>query len=357
MSKLVVAFTVIFIARFNICAASFFDIHYPDVFFTAEQGGNLSIKAGPNGGDIIMIPQGNGTVFIGQTDMLKLFELVNSLPPVWSEKSPHGTLGTFLGGKTVSLSVSAQDPEKGAVTYEKVSGALPPGVHLNKLTGAITGRIPDVDATYEFGIRVTDKHGKYADQIFSIDTRERDQCLSSPCLHGGTCSDDIEDFVCACVKPYGGKTCHLNCASSPVGIDQNRKRIPDAQMSCHYCYDDSAGVDGRLHAPQGWVGQNTNSWLQVDLGREMELHAVANQGHASSSYYILTYTIKYSLDGNTFYDVKNGTSVMDFSGSSSVNSVIKHTFLAPFRARFIKFIPKTFHGKPGMRVELYGCDV
>ena len=66
---------------------------------------------------------------------------------------------------------SVQDPENGKVTYEKVSGALPPGVHLDKNTGAITGRIPDVDATYEFGIRVTDSHGKYADQIFSIDTR------------------------------------------------------------------------------------------------------------------------------------------------------------------------------------------
>ena len=57
------------------------------------------------------------------------------------------------------------------MTFEKVSGAFPPGVHLNTLTGRLTGRVPDVDATYEFGIRVTDMHGKYADQIFSIDTR------------------------------------------------------------------------------------------------------------------------------------------------------------------------------------------
>ena len=134
------------------------------------------------------------------------------------------------------------------MTYEKVSGALPPGVHLDKNTGAITGRIPDVDATYEFGIRVTDSHGKYADQIFSIDTRgkyykistlnktknctdvlfkdiknlqnvsislicsltEKDQCLSTPCLHGGTCNDDIDDFICTCAKPYGGKTCQMS---------------------------------------------------------------------------------------------------------------------------------------------------
>lgn len=54
-----------------------------------------------------------------------------------------------------------------------------------------------------------------------------------------------------------------DCASVAVGIDMNWKKIPDAQMSCHYCSGDSAGVDGRLNAPQGWLGENTNSWLQV----------------------------------------------------------------------------------------------
>lgn len=56
-----------------------------------------------------------------------------------------------------------------------------------------------------------------------------------------------------------------DCASVAVGIDMNRKKIPDAQMSCHYCSGDSAGVDGRLNAPQGWLGENTNSWLQVHV--------------------------------------------------------------------------------------------
>lgn len=49
---------------------------------------------------------------------------------------------------------------------------------------------------------------------------------------------------------------------------------------------------------------------KVDLGREMELHAVANQGYTSSGYYITSYTIKYSVDGNSFHDVSNGTSTM-----------------------------------------------
>jgi hypothetical protein len=44
-------------------------------------------------------------------------------------------------------------------------------VYLDKATGELNGTAPDVDATYEFGIRVIDEHGKYADQTFTIDTR------------------------------------------------------------------------------------------------------------------------------------------------------------------------------------------
>ena len=44
-------------------------------------------------------------------------------------------------------------------------------MYLDKATGHLNGTAPDVDATYEFGIRVIDEHGKYADQTFTIDTR------------------------------------------------------------------------------------------------------------------------------------------------------------------------------------------
>ncbi|XP_060065432.1 uncharacterized protein LOC132545760 [Ylistrum balloti] len=336
--------------------ASFFEIQYPNVLVTAETGGNLTVEAGPQGGNIIMKPTGNGTVYIGKTDMLKLFEIVNSMPPVWELNAVHGSLGTFLGGASISLNVEAVDPEGGSLKYEKVSGALPPGVHLNKNTGQISGTAPDVDATYQFGIRVTDKHGKYADKIFSIDTRDNNQCLSNPCTHGGTCVDDIDHFICTCQQHYGGKTCATNCASHALGVDQRSKTIPDAQMSAHYSYGDHPASDGRLNAPQGWIGQNTASWLQVDLGDVMEVHAVATQGY-TSTYYTSEYQLLYSSDGNSFVNTKNGTDNMVYSGSSNVNTVTKHVLTSPLRARFIRFQPVTFNSYPGMRVEVYGCEI
>jgi hypothetical protein len=44
-------------------------------------------------------------------------------------------------------------------------------------TGEISGRAPDIDAEYSFGIRATDIHGKYADGVFSIDIRGKVQSV------------------------------------------------------------------------------------------------------------------------------------------------------------------------------------
>ena len=69
------------------------------------------------------------------------------------------------------LVLQFQDPEGSRLRFEKISGALPPDVSLDHMTGVLNGSAPDIDATYEFGIRVIDEHGKYADQTFTIDTR------------------------------------------------------------------------------------------------------------------------------------------------------------------------------------------
>ena len=55
----------------------------------------------------------------------------------------------------------------------------------------------------------------------------------------------------------------LDCISKAVGVDYNLKTIPDAQLSSHYASGDHPASDGRLNSPQGWIGTNTNSWLQV----------------------------------------------------------------------------------------------
>ena len=83
-------------------------------------------------------------------------------------------------GKNFHISVFviiSQDPDGGKIQYKVISGHLPPGTSLNSTTGVISGTTPDIDASYTFGIRATDYHGKYADGTFSIDIRGFQQHL------------------------------------------------------------------------------------------------------------------------------------------------------------------------------------
>lgn len=37
--------------------------------------------------------------------------------------------------------------------------------------------------------------------------KDIDECLSNPCLNGGTCIDEINGFTCNCTEQWMGQTC------------------------------------------------------------------------------------------------------------------------------------------------------
>ena len=39
-----------------------------------------------------------------------------------------------------------------------------------------------------------------------------DECSSDPCMNGGTCTDDVNSYRCACIAGYSGEDCEIgNC--------------------------------------------------------------------------------------------------------------------------------------------------
>lgn len=88
--------------------------------------------------------------------------------PVFSTSS--GSLGQIVEGDAGSFSVSASDPDGGAITYSIQSGALPPGLSLNANSGAISGTANAVSATTlrTFTVRATDSVGNSTDRQFTI---------------------------------------------------------------------------------------------------------------------------------------------------------------------------------------------
>jgi Putative Ig domain len=75
--------------------------------------------------------------------------------PSWNTAA--GSLGTFTEGQSVSIQLSATDPEGTSLSYTVTSGALPTGVTLSS-SGLISGTLPDIstNTTYSFTVTVSD---------------------------------------------------------------------------------------------------------------------------------------------------------------------------------------------------------
>ena len=88
--------------------------------------------------------------------------------PVWQQSS--GSLGSFNEGSSVSIPALATDPENSTLSFAVVSGALPSGLSLNTVTGAITGTAPSVanNTTYSFVISATDSANSTLNRSFNI---------------------------------------------------------------------------------------------------------------------------------------------------------------------------------------------
>lgn len=51
-------------------------------------------------------------------------------------------------------------------------------------------------------------HFQYLDSDFGVPCfTDDDECVSDPCLNGGFCLDDINDYFCVCAPGWNGKDC------------------------------------------------------------------------------------------------------------------------------------------------------
>ena len=93
----------------------------------------------------------------------------------------------------------------------------------------------------------------------------------------------------------------------PLGIESGK--ITDAQITASSQFDARHGacnarlnlVGGRDKAGAWSAGVcNSDQWLQVDLGAITEVTGIMTQGRQDSDECVHSYTISYSIDGNTF---------------------------------------------------------
>jgi len=166
----------------------------------------------------------------------------------------------------------------------------------------------------------------------------------SVCSHG----------PCHTVRPLGVGLPSKTAQS--VGVHP-RTLIPDGSIrASSYLAPASAPYVARLNAQPrpfregGWTpachtvdgqgrvckaeGSTTNEHLQVDLGRELEINAVATQGASSRGAWVEKYTLAFSNDGRHW-----ALANKPFSGNADASGVVKNSLPRPVLARYVRIIP------------------
>ena len=106
---------------------------------------------------------------------------------------------------------------------------------------------------------------------------------------------------------------------NPVGVSE-REKIPENRLTASTQYGDYyQPAYGRLHGYRGdgWCAKEpdrNDDWLQVDIGQEVQVCAVATQGDIYWKTWVTDFKLSYSTDGSnwTIYRDKNGTEVVSF---------------------------------------------
>lgn len=89
-----------------------------------------------------------------------------------------------------------------------------------------------------------------------------------------------------------------------------------------------------------------NQWLQVDLGEEEEILAVAVQGRYNYPQWVTKYNILISSDSESWTLLEN------IQGANDQNSISTYELPSPIFGRFVRFIPLEWFNHISMRVDV-----
>ncbi|XP_051824853.1 coagulation factor VIII isoform X2 [Antechinus flavipes] len=141
-------------------------------------------------------------------------------------------------------------------------------------------------------------------------------------------------------------------------------QIADSQITASGHYGQWAPKLARLNSAgsiNAWSSQDANPWIQVDLLRPMIIHGIKTQGARQkfSSLYISQFTIRHSLDGQTWKNYRGNSTgtMMVFFGNVDASGIKENAFEPPIIAQFLRLLPSHFSVRSTLRMELLGCEL
>uniref|UniRef100_A0A8C5P4A7 Neuropilin n=1 Tax=Jaculus jaculus TaxID=51337 RepID=A0A8C5P4A7_JACJA len=148
-----------------------------------------------------------------------------------------------------------------------------------------------------------------------------------------------------------------------LGMESGEIHSDQITASSQYSTNWSA-ERSRLNYPEnGWTpGEDSyREWIQVDLGLLRFVTAVGTQGAISKEtkkkYYVKTYRVDISSNGEDWITMKEGNKPIIFQGNTNPTDIVFGVFPKPLITRFVRIKPMTWETGISMRFEVYGCKI
>ncbi|MEE6467128.1 hypothetical protein FKM82_007144 [Ascaphus truei] len=149
----------------------------------------------------------------------------------------------------------------------------------------------------------------------------------------------------------------------PLGMESGEIHSDQISVSSQYSTNWSAERSRLNYAENGWTpGEDTmKEWIQVDLGLLRFVSGIGIQGATSKEtkkkYYIKSYKVDISSNGEDWITLKDGSKHLVFPGNNNPIDVVFRSFPKPVLTRFVKIRPVTWESGISLRFEVYGCKI
>uniref|UniRef100_A0A8C1U4M1 Neuropilin n=1 Tax=Cyprinus carpio TaxID=7962 RepID=A0A8C1U4M1_CYPCA len=150
---------------------------------------------------------------------------------------------------------------------------------------------------------------------------------------------------------------------SPLGMESGE--ITEDRITASSQYNPSwSPLRSRLNFPEnGWTpsDDSVREWIQVDLGFLRYVTAIGTQGAISKetkkAYYVRTYKISVSSNGEDWIMLKDKTKPMVFHGNQNPTDEVRARLPKPTLTRYLRIRPLSWVQGICMRFEVYGCKI
>uniref|UniRef100_A0A3B3I127 Neuropilin n=2 Tax=Oryzias latipes TaxID=8090 RepID=A0A3B3I127_ORYLA len=163
-------------------------------------------------------------------------------------------------------------------------------------------------------------------------------------------------------RPPGYEDSDSSC-DEPLGMESGE--IPSEHITASSQYNSNWSPErSRLNYPEnGWTPSDDTirEWIQVDLGFLRFITAIETQGAISKEtrkrYFVRTYKVDLSSNGEDWVTVKEGSKQKIFEGNVNPTDVARALLPKPTLTRYIRIRPMTWEQGICMRFEVYGCRI